>query len=292
VHGVLAWYGHEHANLIAAIRQAAAAGLHEVAWRLPVALFELFGRRHNWADCITVHRIAVSSARLTGSRLGEALALHNLGWALASTGDEEAFVRIQEASVIRQEMNDPDGQAQAALAFSEAHYRIHGPQAAYDHSLRSLELIRAMGSPHALSAGLSNRGVHCSDLGKLDEAAECFQEALGILTAIGGGHGPGAVLENLGRGHLKSGRFREAITSLSEAYQFHLAQGHLLGQAQALRDLGKAQRAVGQADKAWESLEAALELFKGLEDATETHDIRSALTELSSSSSAPDRAES
>ena len=87
----LAWYDHEHANLIAAIRQAAATGLHEVAWRLPTALFELFGRRCNWADCITAHRIAVTSARRAGSRPGEAWALNNLGWALASVGDAEAF---------------------------------------------------------------------------------------------------------------------------------------------------------------------------------------------------------
>ena len=104
--------------------------MHEAAWRLPTGLFELFGRRHNWADCITAHRIAVTSARLAGSRAGEAWALHNLGWALASSGDAEALTCLQEASAIRQQMSDPDGQAQAALALSEAHYRIHGPQAA------------------------------------------------------------------------------------------------------------------------------------------------------------------
>jgi tetratricopeptide (TPR) repeat protein len=88
------------------------------------------------------------------------------------------------------------------------------------------------------------------------------------------------VLENLGRVHLESGRFREAIISLSEAYRLHLAQGHLLGQARTLRDLGKAQRGAGQPDKARESLEAALALFKNLEDATETDDISSALAKL------------
>src|SRR6185437_4387834 len=106
----LAWYDREHPNLFAAIGLAAAAGLHEVAWRLPTALFEFFGRRHNWAGCITAHRIAVTSARRSGSRLGEAWALHNLGWALASIGDAEALGCLREAIAIRGELGDLDGE--------------------------------------------------------------------------------------------------------------------------------------------------------------------------------------
>jgi DNA-binding SARP family transcriptional activator/tetratricopeptide (TPR) repeat protein len=276
----LAWYDHEHANLIAAIRQAAAAGLHEAAWRLPTALFELFGRRENWADCITAHRIAVTSARQARSRPGEAWALHNLGWALASVCDAEALGCLQAASAIRQEINDLDGEAQAALALSEAHYRLHGPKAGYEHLLPSVGLLRKTGKPLYLAAGLNNLGSYCGELGRPDEAIECLQEALGIFTAVGGGHGHGHGLENLGRVQLESGRFSEAITSLSEAYRLHLAQGFLLGQAQALRDLGKAQRATGQADRARESLEAALALFNDLKAAAEAEAIRSALAAL------------
>lgn len=277
---VLAWYDHEHANLIAAIRQAAAAGLHEAAWRLPTALFELFGRRENWADCITAHRIAVTSARQDRSRPAEAWALHNLGWALASVRDAESLGCLQEASAIRQETNDLDGEAQAALALSEAHHRVHGPQAGYEHLLPSVELLRKTGKPLFLAAGLNNLGSYCGELGRPDEAIECLQEALGIFTAVGGGHGHGHGLENLGRVQLESGRFSEAIASLSEAYRLHLAQGFLLGQAQALRDLGKAQRATGQADQARESLEAALTLFNDLKAAAEADAIRSALAAL------------
>jgi DNA-binding SARP family transcriptional activator/tetratricopeptide (TPR) repeat protein len=279
----LAWYDREHANLIAAIRQAAAAGLHDAAWQLPTALFELFGRRHNWAECITAHRIAVNSARLAGSRPGEAWALNNLGWGLASVGDAEAFSCLQEASAIRQEMKDLSGEAQAAIALAEAHFRIHGPQVAYEHSLRCLDLLRKEGDPGYLVAGLNNHGAHCRLLAKYDEATECLQEALGIFRAIGGGPGGpghGYVLQNLGCIHLEVGRFREAIASLSEAHRLLLAQGHLLGQALALRYLGEAQRGAGQTDQARESLEAALVLFMDLKEATEVEDIRSALAAL------------
>jgi tetratricopeptide (TPR) repeat protein len=157
---------------------------------------------------------------------------------------------------------------------------MHGPQAAYDHSLRCLELLRKAGNPALLGTGLNNHGEFCRDLGKADEATECLQEALGILTAIGGGNGRGQAMENLGRIHLECGRFPEAIASLSEAHRLYLAQGHLLRQARALKYLGQAQRGTGRADQARESLEAALALFKNLKAATEVENIHSALAAL------------
>src|SRR6266516_3176651 len=45
----LAWSDGERANLVAATRQAAGSGLHEIAWRLPAPLFSIFNSRGNWA---------------------------------------------------------------------------------------------------------------------------------------------------------------------------------------------------------------------------------------------------
>jgi DNA-binding SARP family transcriptional activator len=276
----LAWYDREHMNLIAAIGQAQASGLHDLAWRLPIALFELSGRRHDWADCVTTHRIAVDSARITGSRLGEAWALHNLGWGLAMLGDAAAFGCLERSSAIRRELGDLDGQAQAAIALAEAHLRIHGVRTAYDYSLRALELLREVDFPATLAAGLNNHGANCLFLGKYDEATKCLQEALAILTTIEASHGLGHVMMNLGCIHLRSGRFTEAIASTSEAHRLLLAQGHLLGQAQALRYLGQAQRGAGRPDQARESLEAALSLFQSLQAPAEAEAVRSALAAL------------
>ena len=64
----LAWYDSERANLVAATRQAAASGRHDIAWRLPAPLFIIFNSRGNWADCIATHRIALDSARQAGNR--------------------------------------------------------------------------------------------------------------------------------------------------------------------------------------------------------------------------------
>src|SRR5580692_7551019 len=59
----LAWYDGERVNLVAATRQAAESGLHEIAWRLPAPLFQLFNSRGNWTDGIAANRVALQSAR-------------------------------------------------------------------------------------------------------------------------------------------------------------------------------------------------------------------------------------
>jgi DNA-binding SARP family transcriptional activator len=276
----LDWYDREHANVIAAIRQAAAAGLHDLAWRLPTALFPFFMRRHSWASSIATHRIAVDSARLAGSRSGEAWALHNLGYGLARFSDPEAFSCLKQSAAIRKEMKDLDGEAQATISLTVAHSCINGPQAAYGHSLRSLELLRKAENPALLGIGLNNHGDICMSLGKADEATRYLKEALGILTSIGAQVGQGQVLENLGCIHLESGRLPEAIASLSEACRVFAAQGHLPGQAGALKNLGLAQHRADQPDLARKSLEAALALFDLLAEPTQADDTRSALAEL------------
>ena len=276
----VAWYESENVNLIAAVRQAVEAGLHDIAWRLATALFPFFSRRQAWVDCVTVHRIAVTSARLRGTRAGEAWALHQLGFALAELGDTEAFECLQASSAVRQETGDLGGEARTEIALTAAHLKIHGPQAAYEYSSRCMELLRKVADPALLGIGLNNHGDVCLELGKTDEATQSLQEALGILTAIGGGHGHGQVLENLGQIHLRSGRLPEAIASLSQAHQIYLVQGHLLGQAKALKSLGEAQRKVGLAGQARESLQAALALFKSLKDSREAENIESMLAAL------------
>ena len=59
----LTWSRLERANLVAATRQAAAEELHDVAWKLPVAImlcFDLHGYRAEW---IATHEVALASAR-------------------------------------------------------------------------------------------------------------------------------------------------------------------------------------------------------------------------------------
>jgi DNA-binding SARP family transcriptional activator len=275
----LAWYDSERAGLIAATRQAAATGQHDVAWQLATTLFPLFNRRGNWADCITAQQIAVESSREVGQRQAEAWAAQNLGQALVAVRDEEAFARLEEALAIRREIGDSAGEAQTTVSLADAYYELREPEAAIDYSLRSLETLRQAGIPALLAVGLTNHGEYCLALGRLAEAADYLQEALGIFTAIGG-HGRGHVTENLGRVYLESGRLSEAIARLTEAHRLFVADGFLKGQANALKNLAEAQRRAGLDDQARESLAAAVVLFKKLNADAEVAAAQSALAAL------------
>ncbi len=118
----LAWYDDERANLVAATRQAAGSGLHEIAWRLPAPLFQMFSSRGNWADCIATSRIALDSARQAGNRQGEAWILNNLGDALGQTRQPEGIGCLERSLAIRREIGDRMGEGQSANNLADAYH--------------------------------------------------------------------------------------------------------------------------------------------------------------------------
>ncbi|MGH3245334.1 MAG: AfsR/SARP family transcriptional regulator [Trebonia sp.] len=274
----LAWYDDERANIVAATRQAASAGRHEIAWRLPPTLTPFFNRRRNWADCVAAHRVAVRSAPLAGDRLGEAWALNQLGYALARLRDPEAFGHLELALAIRQEFGDTPGEAQTAIALGEGHLIVYG---ASEHALpylrRAADLLEPMGAVSLRSVVLNDLGEVYFGLGDLDSAAEWYSQAHDVGREIGG-HAEGHALNNLGRVYLLQHRLDEAIVSLREAIRKHRASGTLDGEP--FKYLGQAQAESGVVADAVASLSEALRIFEQIgdkEQAAETSELLASL---------------
>jgi DNA-binding SARP family transcriptional activator/Tfp pilus assembly protein PilF len=263
VNAALAWYDSERDNLMAATRQAAAVGSDDVAWRLPVSLFPLFSRRRNMAECVTATRIALASARVAGHRPGEAWALQNLGQALAKSGDPESLPVLEQALSIRRDLDDRSGQAQTAISLADAYHKIQGADVAYEHSRDYLEILREVGNESLLGVGLVNHGEFATELGKLDEAVDCFREAYDLWKHIGG-YGQGWALHNLGHVYLKLGRLDEAIVTLQAAFELNQASGDVIAQVTTLDYLSQAHRAAGDSSAARQARDAALALLEGL----------------------------
>jgi len=274
----LAWYEDERVNIVAATRQAASAGLHEIAWRLPPTLFPFFNRRSNWADCVTTHRVAAQSATETGDRLGEAWALQQLGYALVRLRDPEAFARLKQALAIRQELGDAWGEAQTAIALGEGHFRMHGAgEDALQYLRRAADLLEPMGASSIRSVALNTLGEVHFELGDLDAAAECYSQACDIDRHIGG-YAEGHALHNLGLVYLLQHRLDEAIASFQEAIRKHRASGMLDGEA--FKHLGQAQAEAGSDADAAASLTEALRMFGQIgdkEQAAETSELLASL---------------
>ncbi|MBO0820975.1 MAG: tetratricopeptide repeat protein, partial [Nocardiopsaceae bacterium] len=260
VEDVLDWYNGERDNVVAATRQASAAGLNDVGWRLPAALLPVFNRRGNWADCVTTHRIALDCVRAEGNRQGEGWIEHNLGIALARMREAESIGHLERSLAIRREISDIEGEAQSALNTADAYYYLEGPHAALEHALSCLDVARRVGRSSYHAHALNNLGEIYLDLGRLDEAADCFRQVTEIAR---GAAEPNPYIEgyamcNLGRVYLGQGRPDEADGAIRKAVAIHGLTGNRVAQAVALKFLGHAQRDLGQLAAARNSWTIAL----------------------------------
>ena len=124
VEEALAWYDDERANVVAATRQAAAAGLHEIAWRLPPTLFprvqpaEQLGGLRDHAPRRGGER---AQGRATGSARPGRSTSSASRW--PGCGTRRPSAHLERALAIRQEFGDTLGEAQTAIALGEAHLK-------------------------------------------------------------------------------------------------------------------------------------------------------------------------
>jgi DNA-binding SARP family transcriptional activator/tetratricopeptide (TPR) repeat protein len=279
VEGALAWYESARENVLAAIRQAAAFGLSDVAWVLAANLYAMFNRRDNWADCVTAHRIALESARHAGRRLGEAWVLRNLGSALVHVGDIEGLGHLERALAIRQELGDRIGEAQTAMDLAIAYHNLQGPEISLEHLLSSLKLVREYQSS-LYGMALNNLGEYYHELGNLEDAADYFEQARVHFRTIGPSYGEGHALHNLGHVYLDLGRHADALGHLRQALEIHRSTGDLMGQALALMYTGEAQVALGETAAARTSWSAALLTFRELGDEVQAAKVQELLRSL------------
>jgi tetratricopeptide (TPR) repeat protein len=273
----LAWYDDERANLVAAVRQAAGSGLHEIAWRLPAPLTQVFDRRGNWADCIATSRIALDSARQAGDRQGEAWILNNLGDALGLTRQSEGIEYLEQALAIRREIGDRVGEAQAANNLADTYHWLGRRDEALALYLRTLELSRQLGYQMGEGVALVNVGWVLVDLARAEEAVDYLLQAQRTFAEIDHGDGVGYALHMLGRCYLLLGRDAEALECLQRALASHQAAGNRPRQAATLRSIGAAQSQVGLVAEARTSWTRAAALFDEIGDSAEAAEIRAEL---------------
>jgi tetratricopeptide (TPR) repeat protein len=276
----LTWSAKERANLVAATRQAAELGQHDVAWKLAVAALACFDRHGYRAEAIATHEVALASARAAGDRHGEAWVLNNLGVLLSQDGDEDVLGYFEQAMTIRRELGDRQGQAQTANNFA-FYYQFRGMhERAVDALKDALELQREVGVPYGESVALCNLGEAYIELGRYEEAISYLDEALPIVRRIGAPRVEGYVLHHLGRAHLDQGDAGESASLLEQALAIHRANGDKYGQAQDLEHLGGAHAKAGHVRAAREAWTQSVALLESLGDDKQAAVVRSHLQTL------------
>ena len=275
----MTWCEAERANLVAGTRLAAASGLHQLAWRLPVACLSFFHKRAYWADWVETHRIALASARATGDRRAEALVLNNLGTAFTRQGMDEAGECFEQALTIRREIGDLLGEAQSATNMADNYVQLKRFDDALDLLNRVLEIRRQAATPYGEGVTLNNLGETFLALGRFDEAVNRLTQARRIFHDIGEIRGEGYALANLGAAYLELGRTADAVDVLERALDLRQASGERFDEAHTLRDLGQAYLRSGDPGRAASCLRQAAATFTDLGNLSQAAAIHAQLAE-------------
>jgi tetratricopeptide (TPR) repeat protein/transcriptional regulator with XRE-family HTH domain len=216
----LEWLESERPNLLAAVACASQRQVHEIAWKLPVTMWDLFDRRSRWADWIEAVETGLASAQRLGDLAAQSWLLNHLAIAHQQAGDSPAAIScFQRALVIRREQHDRRGEATV----------------------------------------LANLGRTYSEVGMQSEAMECLPAALAIFNDIGQVREQGICWSLMSATCRRLGQFEDAVTSARQALDLirgcgdeHEEIGALLQHAMADMCLAKPEDAMGHAARAAE----------------------------------------
>lgn len=224
------WLEAERRTLLAVVEHAAAVGRPDLCWRLAAALRDWqdkHGWRDDWRRC---HQVAL-----------RALAAHP-----ESTGGEaEANVRYGLGLLAAAQDRYDEAYEQFTLVVHEC--RVLGDVAATGRALN------ALGDVHHM-------------VGRFDEAARCFEEALTAFEKTEDRTGQAQTLLNIGLIHRDQGRRRECLDHLDRSLAAFRALGDRFGEANVLLFRGAGHREWGALAEAEADARGAIELFAGLSD--------------------------
>ncbi|WIX85828.1 tetratricopeptide repeat protein [Amycolatopsis sp. DG1A-15b] len=282
-HDALEWFDDEYSTIVDIAHQAAENGLHDLCWRLPLALWSFFQRRSRWTDWIDLQNLGLIAARAAHNELAEA-------WILSGLGDvhddlehyEEALSFHQQALALHRKLGNAKGEATALNNHAVSLDNLERYDEAIVEYRAVLALFEAMADRAGTGMVLNNLGAAYYMTGKLNEAADHYLRSVEIRREIADRYGEGMTLHNLGEVSAELGKPDEAIAWFEQAIAAHRAVGHLRGEARALRCLGSAVRERDGIAAARSHWNAALTIFEEVGD-PEADEVIELLTEAKDS---------
>ena len=263
----LDWLDTERANLLAAVRQAAATPGVPAALgvQLAQALFGYFSVRSHWRDWVQVNQTALGIARRLGDRAAQAQAHNDLGLGHSRPGRfREALACHQQSLAIRRELGDQQGQAASLGNLGTLHAWQGQPDQALAYLRESLAIYRELGDQRGQASSLGNLGYVHERQARYQAALACHQASLEIYRELGDRRGQAASLGNIGKVHQRQGRYQEALACQQECLDIFRELGDPSGQAESLRDFGIVHQRQGRHDQALACLRESLDLYRQL----------------------------
>jgi tetratricopeptide (TPR) repeat protein len=226
----LAWFDDEHENLLAAVRCAAEADLHGIAWRLAVSQVGYFLLRHRLAAWTASHEAALTSARAIDDRRGQDRVLTGLG-------------RVYRAQGL-----------------------LHAAESSY---LEVVELSRRRESPDSAvreATALNNLATVYNDQKRCDEAFAVLDQALAICREADYLKLQGTIFHNIAISHFFVGALPDAARAFGQAVTVHQQTGDRLSEVMAWNSLGDTNRRLADLPAALAAFEHTIRLSTDIDN--------------------------
>ncbi len=278
----LAWLDTERASLIASVTLAAELGEHELTWKLPLTLWDMFSLRGLFDDWIAAHRTALASAELCDEPVGLAWLHNNLGAAYMLLDDFEAARQCYEQILpLRGVMNDKRIEASlfhnlGLLAAKTGKFAV-----ATSELGTALALYRQDGDRNGEGQTLNTIADTLCLIGRSAEALDFYEKAVEAFVQTGNQFGESVALTDRGLALLDCGDAGQAIECCTRALTLSREVGHLPGQARAAQVLGDALAGSGRQDEARDYRLLAIAIYDQLGDPRAAR-IRTQLTPVAS----------
>jgi tetratricopeptide (TPR) repeat protein/transcriptional regulator with XRE-family HTH domain len=259
------WMDAERLNLHAAVDYAALHDRSSYAISIPVVMHGFLRTYGHWDQALALYRTALATARRIGDRIGEALALNDLGDIQHLTGDYPAAeVSLSQALKIFRDIGNSLGEANA-ISYLGLVQHLTGDYPAAQASLsRGLELYRNLGDALGEAVAFNDLGTVQYLTGDYAAATTSQNQALKLYQDLDDRHGQASALAELGAVQLATGNYAAATASQEQALQLYRDLGHRWGQAYALNQLGDIQRLTEDYAAAAASQDRALQLYRDL----------------------------
>jgi tetratricopeptide (TPR) repeat protein/transcriptional regulator with XRE-family HTH domain len=276
----LGWLDAEHTNLVAAVDQAADSGRWEIAWKLPIELWDLFSLRGLWSDCIATYRTGIAAADKLGDPGAEAWLLNNLSGAYHHDGQPNAaldcLLRALEVNRLR---GDRKVEGTNLYNLAVAYFDLNRFAEARDAMHQAQRIHHEIGYRYGESMALRSLGEFDLELADEEAGIGYLLQALAMHREIGDDFIVGVALVSLCECYLGLGQPDQAELYAREAVAVDERIGHRLGQAEALMCLGTSLHDAGKFGAAAENWSAAADIFEQLGDGTAAL-VRARLAEL------------
>lgn len=280
----LAWFGTEHAVLLASIEHAVGTGWHTHTWQLAWTLARYLDRRGQWHDQATAQRAAVAAAEHLGHPLAEARARSILGSAYTRLGrPDDAEAQLHRALELSRLSGDPIALAHTSFNLALVLERQGQLVPALQHAGQALEQYEAIGHRYGQAETLNEIGWLHAQLGEYGPALTHCERALTLHRKLDNHQGLAATWDSLGYIRHRQGHHDHAVTCYQQALELHRDLGDAYYEASTLNCLGDTHRAIGDSGSARQVWQRALQIL-GEVDHPDAASVRAKLGALDDAS--------